>query len=109
MRFKPAAAAMTMLIILAAVPIYAHHAFAAEYDHAKPNNMTGKFVSMDWTNPHSWVHFEVTHPKGEKQMWKAETPPPNRLLKSALQAGDEVQMVGFAARDGSTKMWSSSV
>jgi hypothetical protein len=108
------AATVVVLTIAAAIPIYGHHAFAAEFDNTKPLNMKGKFLGIDWVNPHSWTHFEVTLPNGQKQMWHAETPPPNQLVrqgwaKTTLQAGDEIQVNGFAAKDGSTKMWASNV
>ena len=114
MKHTLAAAVLTLSIMVAAVPIFAHHAFSAEFDNTKPLNMKGKFVSIDWVNPHSWTHFEVTLPNGQKQVWHAETPPPNQLVrqgwaKTTLQIGDEIQVNGFAAKDGSTKMWASNV
>lgn len=113
MKFKLTAAVIALAIV-ATVPLYAHHAFSAEFDNTKPLNMKGKFVSIDWVNPHSWTHFEVTLPNGSKQVWHAETPPPNQLVrqgwaKTTLKAGDEIQVNGFAAKDGSTKMWASNV
>jgi hypothetical protein len=60
------------------------------------------------------VHFEVTLPNGTKVNWQGETPPPNQLIRQGwsrneLKVGDEIQIVGFAAKDGSTKMWASNV
>jgi Family of unknown function (DUF6152) len=114
MKLRLAAAVVALTIIAAALPASGHHAFAAEYDNTKPLNIKGKFISMDWINPHSWVHFEVTLPDGQKQVWHAETPPPNQLVrmgwsKTVLQAGDEIQVAGAAAKDGTTKMWASNV
>jgi hypothetical protein len=110
-RFIVAAAA---LCLLTTASLLAHHAFAAEFDNTKPVNVKGKFVSIDWTNPHSWTHFEVTMPNGTKQIWHAETPPPNQLVrqgwaKTTLQPGDEIQVNGFAAKNGTTRMWASTV
>jgi hypothetical protein len=108
------AAAVVALTIVAAVPVFAHHAFSAEFDNTKPLAMKGKFVSIDWVNPHSWTHFEVTLPNGQKQIWHAETPPPNQLVrqgwaKTTLQPGDEIQVNGFAAKNGQNRMWASTV
>ena len=60
---------------------------------------------MDWVNPHSWVHFDVIMPDGKVVNWGAETPPPNVLFRSGwkkdmLKVGDEIQIQGFAAKDG---------
>ena len=99
---------------LCAVPLVAHHSFAAEYDSAKPVTIKGMFVKMDWINPHSWVHLEVTGEDGKKQMWKAEALPPNGLYrqgwrKDTLKAGEEISVEGFMAKDGSNTMWSRAV
>ena len=76
--------------------------------------MVGVFVKMDWVNPHSWVHFEVTLPDGTKQTWEAETPPPNQLIRqgwrrSELTAGDAITVRGYAAKNGTTRMWAQNV
>src|ERR1700726_3334192 len=61
---------------MAALPLSAHHSFAAEYDNSKPVCIKGKAVKMDWVNPHSHLIFEVTAPDGKTEQWTAETPPP---------------------------------
>lgn len=96
------------------LPLLAHHSFAAEYDTAKPVVMKGKFVKMDWVNPHSWVYFDVTDESGKTSQWKAETPPPNGLYRSGwrqnmLKAGDEITVNGNLAKDASNLMWASRV
>jgi hypothetical protein len=106
--------AVSVALMVSVAPLIAHHAFSAEFDQSKPLTMTGKFIKMDWVNPHSWVHFEVTASDGKKQIWEAETPPPNQLTRSGwsrnlLQPGDVIRITGSAAKDGSTKMWSGGV
>ena len=100
--------------LLLALPALAHHSFAAEYDTTKPITLKGKFVKMDWVNPHSWVHFAVTDDSGKTVEWKAETPPPNGLYragwrKNPLKEGDEITVQGYMAKDGDNIMWSQSV
>ena len=69
-------------LLLAAVPMLAHHSFSAEYDQSKPLTLKGKFTKLDWVNPHSWVHFDVVGPDGKVTSWAAETPPPNGLYRN---------------------------
>jgi Family of unknown function (DUF6152) len=100
--------------LIAALPVAAHHSFAAEYDASKPVTIKGKFVKMDWINPHSWVHLEVTGEDGKAAQWKAEALPPNGLYrqgwrKDTLKAGEEISVEGFMAKDGSNTMWSRAV
>jgi len=92
----------------------AHHAFASEFDASQPIVLEGDFISMDWVNPHSWVHFEVTFPDGSKEVWSGETGPINQLMRGGwardtLKPGDRIQVNGAAAKNGSHRMWASQV
>jgi hypothetical protein len=104
-------AAMT---ISAAMPLLAHHSFAAEYDSNKKLTLTGTVVKVDWMNPHIWVYVDAKDEKGAVQHWQCEGGPPNTLsrngwTKDALKPGDKVTVEGFAAKDGSNTMNSRSV
>jgi uncharacterized protein DUF6152 len=114
MRVTLAAFVVGFGLVTAALPVSAHHSFTAEFDNSKPLTLKGKVTRMDWVNPHSWVHFDVTTPDGKVVNWGAETPPTNVLFrngwkKDSLKIGEEIQVQGFGAKDGSPHMWASSV
>ena len=100
-------AAIALLLTLAG-PTSAHHSFSAEFDANKQVNLTGEFVIMEWVNPHSWLHIDVTKPDGSVERWKIEGGSPSVLFRlgwnrNSLPAGTKITVVGFQAKDGSLR------
>ena len=114
MKIKFAVAAGCVGLLAAALPILAHHSFAAEYDSSKPVSIHGKVLKMDWVNPHSHLVLQVTNADGKVEEWGAETPPPNGLYRAGwrpnmIKGGEEITVNGYLAKDGTHLMWAQSV
>jgi hypothetical protein len=106
MRTKLAVAASVAGLLLAAVPVWAHHAFAAEFDANKPVKFKATVTKMEWTNPHTWIHVAVKKDDGSTENWAIEAGTPNVLYrrgftKQSLLPGTEIVIDGYQAKDGS--------
>jgi len=94
-------------LLLTAVPVVAHHSFAAEYDAAKPLKLTGTVTKIEWTNPHCFFYIDVKNQdSGRIENWAFELGNPNALLRNgwtpkSVKVGDEVSIEGTRAKDGS--------
>lgn len=103
-----------LVAALIAVPLLAHHSFQAEFDDKKPVKLQGKVTGMEWINPHSWIHIDVTNPDGSVTNWMVECGPPGIMLrrgftKRSLEAGTEVFVQGYQAKNGENRANGSSV
>jgi hypothetical protein len=92
-------------ILLAAAPVWAHHAFSAEFDSSKPLKLRGTVTQWELVNPHSWIHMDVKNQDGTVANWMIEVGSPNSLFrlgftKSSLPPGTEILVDGYQAKDG---------
>ena len=102
---KILALSILTLLGLAAVPVSAHHAFAAEFDASKPVTLKGVVTKIEWMNPHTWFYIDAKTESGAVEHWQCETGAPIELVrrgwkKSDLKVGDDVTVQGFRAKDG---------
>lgn len=96
------------LFLVSTLPLMAHHAFSAEFDENRPIHLEGTVTRMEWVNPHTWVHIEVTRDDGTVETWKIEGGTPNTLFrrgftKDSLKPGTVIVVEGYQAKDGSQK------
>jgi hypothetical protein len=99
------AAGFTLLSAPAA--LWAHHAFAAEFDDKKPIHFQDATVTkVELINPHSWIHVDVKQPDGTVENWAIEAGSPNILLRrgitrDTLKKGQKIVVDGYQSKDGS--------
>ena len=113
-RIKLSVATALAGLLVTNAPIWAHHAFEAEFDQSKPVTLTGKVTSMEWINPHSWIHIDVTDANGVVTSWMIECGSPNIMLrrgftKRSLERGTEISVRGYQAKNGSNRANGSSI
>jgi len=115
--------------IAASWPAAAHHSFAAEFDSTRAIKITGAVSTVEWQNPHAWIHVDAMEvcerpgrqrgsdepeaewtcrapASGESPDWGFELGSPNGLMRlgwnrNSLKPGDEITVEGSRARDSS--------
>ena len=102
------------LMVLLAVPLAAHHSFAAQYDRTKPKTLTGPVTKLDWINPHARFFIDNKEADGKVINWEVELGPPAMLMRNgwtrtSLVIGATVTVNGSLAKDGSHLLNASTV
>jgi hypothetical protein len=100
--------------LLAAPPMFAHHAFSAEYDANRPITLKGSLTKVEWTNPHGWIYVDVKDDSGKPVNWAIEFGSPNAMLRRGLRKTDfpdgiEVVIKGYRAKNGTPTINGTSV
>ena len=111
---KATVAGAILTLLLVPVSLAAHHAFAAEFDRAKPVKVQGTVAKVEWMNPHIWIYVDTKDDTGAVVRWQCEGGSPNTLTrqgwrKDSLKEGDQVTIDGYRAKDGSNTCNSGSV
>jgi hypothetical protein len=94
-----------VVVLLAAVPVLAHHAFGLQYDPSKSTTLHGVVTKVEWTNPHAHFYVDVKDENGNVTNWNMELASPNALrrlgwTRDIIKVGDEVSVFGAPAKDG---------
>ena len=100
--------------LMLAVPVFAHHSFAAQYDRDKPVTLVGPVTKIDWINPHARFFVDVKDANGKVVNWEVELAAPAMLMRrgwtrNSLKLGEPVTVNAFLAKDGSNLANASTV
>ena len=100
--------AIVMLIIglglaVVAVPVQAHHAFAATFDTTKPVVVHCTITKVELINPHSWFWCDEKASDGNMTNWGFEGGSPNSLIrhgvtKNTIPVGTELIIQGYQSK-----------
>jgi hypothetical protein len=101
-------------LLMTAMRLPAHHAFAAEYDENRRVTVSGTVTRFEWTNPHAWLYVDEKDGSGKVTVWSFEMGSPGGLTRrgwerTALKTGDRVTLEGFGAKNGGNKANATTV
>ena len=89
-----------------ALPLVAHHSFAAEFDTDKTVTLRGVISKVDWINPHIFLYLDVKDDAGKTTTWALQSLPPlffrgSGLTRDVLLSNkQEVTVTASLAKDG---------
>ena len=97
-----------LMLLAYASQLTAHHAFGAEFDRNAPIRLQGKIVKLEWVNPHTWIHLEITTEERNGEVWMVEGGTPNVLLRRGLRRdcltpGTEIIVDGYQTKNHKLK------
>ncbi len=101
------AATAAVCLLLAMVPGQAHHAVQAQFDVNQIVEKRGILTKIDWINPHTYMHFDVTE-DGAVKKYAIESLGILGLRrvgidsKSSFKVGEVFTFTINPSRDGST-------
>ena len=92
------------VLLLATMPVWAHHALIAQYAADKPITLRGTVTKVEWVNPHGWIYMDVKGADARVENWAVETGTAGRMLslglrKTDFQPGTEIIVGGFLAKN----------
>src|ERR1700680_256890 len=99
-------------LLLAAVPVTAHHSVLSEFQMGTPTAIKGVLTKVEWDNPHIYWTVDVEDDSGKVVHWSVEGLPPGSqdrsdVTRQQMEAllGTALTVHGRLAKDGSKMMW----
>ena len=97
-------ATAALFVVSLAASMYAHHG-GAWFDMARKVTVSGTVTSVEWTNPHAYIHIDVKGKNGTLEKWSGEMGSLNMLRRSGwgrdtVKMGDVITFTGRPSKDG---------
>ncbi len=97
-----------------AMPAFAHHSFAAEFDAENTGELKGQIAQVWFNNPHVRYRLTTTGEDGSRQDWELQASSVTALAtvgwnSKTLKVGDQVTVSGQFGRNGAKKLFVRSV
>jgi hypothetical protein len=95
--------AIVVVLMLVAVPLFAHHSWPVSYTQLV--TVKGTVTEFMWSNPHPMITLEVKTSNGTIEKWLVGGPAVNRMeangwTKSTVKPGDMFTGIGYQFADG---------
>lgn len=103
MRHSLQPVSIVLALIVAAVPLSAHHSWPVSY--SKLVTVKGTVVDFKWENPHPMITLEVRSAEGETEKWLVGGPAISRMegngwTRTTVKPGDVITGIGYQFANG---------
>ena len=103
MKLKSALPVLAGGLLVASMPLLAHHSFMAEFDQKQKISMEGVVTEVKWQNPHTYFSVDVKEKNGKIVNWTLETGSPNALImrgwqRDTMKPGDHISIRGYSGQ-----------
>ena len=91
-----------LALIVTALPGFAHHATATQYDVSRTISLTGVISKLEWSNPHVHAVIDV-----QKVHWDVELASPGGVIvaglsRDQLKPGTDLTVTGYPGKANNT-------
>lgn len=96
----------TAVFLAVTASAFGHHSVAGQFDGTKRTRLTGTITSIEWINPHTYIHLDVKDEQGAITSWRLESLPTAMMRKAGLTKdmimgdGSPVTADAIVSRDG---------
>lgn len=99
-----------VILLFATNQTMAHHSFAAEFSYDNFGEREGEVVEVHFVNPHARIFLSVKNDDGNKEIWSAQTFPPQNLIhrgwnSETIKVGDRIKINGNLGVEHSRRLW----
>jgi hypothetical protein len=103
---------ITVVAVMGAAAVTAHHSVLGQFDVSKTITLKGAITKVEWINPHPYVHLDVSAPNGTATAWALSTVPLAMLRKAGItkdtlagKPGEIVTVAAHPALNGRPMAW----
>jgi len=97
-----------LIIVGLSMPVFGHHS-TSMFNMGKPTTIEATVKDFEWTNPHCYLHVDVTNAEGKPEEWVVEIHSTAIMLRRGytrdfFKPGEKVTLVGGSMKDGTHMM-----
>jgi hypothetical protein len=106
--------AMSVCLVAAPSPVFAHHSFSAEFDASLPAKFTGVVTEVRFSNPHVRYRLDVKQADGSTENWEVQAGSvtslrPQGWVEDSIKVGDTIAVEGQLGRNQAKKIYVRAV